>query len=132
MPNIFSQLMTVSEQRGGGFFLLIDPDRLSQSQYCALAAASEECGVDAILVGTSFMLNGDFATAVKDIKVETDLPVIIFPGSYAQITKHADAILFTSLISGRNPTYLIDEQVKGENSVLNQFRPATCLSNLAH
>jgi phosphoglycerol geranylgeranyltransferase len=43
----------------------------------------------------------------------TSLPVIIFPGSYTQITSAADAILFTSLISSRNPQYLIDEQVKG-------------------
>jgi phosphoglycerol geranylgeranyltransferase len=43
----------------------------------------------------------------------TSVPVIIFPGSYTQVTPEADAILFTSLISGRNPQYLIDEQVKG-------------------
>ena len=59
------------------------------------------------------MMAGHFPTAVKEIKARANLPVIIFPGSYAQITSSADAILFTSLISSRNPQYLIDEQVKG-------------------
>jgi phosphoglycerol geranylgeranyltransferase len=92
---------------------LIDPDRTPEHQSIALAEACEECGVDAILMGTSFMLNTDFAGAVRRVKKVTRLPVVIFPGSFAQITPDADAILFTSLISGRNPQYLIDEQVKG-------------------
>jgi len=110
---IYSRLMMVKEQRGGGFFLLIDPDRVTERVYLSLSEAAEECGVDAILVGTSFMLNTNFASAVKQIKGVTPLPVIIFPGSFAQVTPDADAILFTSLISGRNPNYLIDEQVRG-------------------
>lgn len=93
--------------------LLIDPDSSSERSYLSLAEAASDCGVDAILVGTSFMLNMNFSEAVRNIKEATPLPVIIFPGSYAQITPHADAILFSSLLSGRNPTYLIDEQVKG-------------------
>jgi phosphopantothenoylcysteine decarboxylase/phosphopantothenate--cysteine ligase len=80
-------------------------------EHVALAEAAADCGVDAILVGTSFMMAGHFPTAVREIKARADLPVIIFPGSYTQITSDADAILYTSLISGRNPQYLIDEQV---------------------
>lgn len=111
--HVYSRLMTVREQRGGGFFLLIDPDRVSEKVYLSLAEAAEEGGVDAILVGTSFMLNTNFTSAVRQIKGTTPLAVIVFPGSFAQVTPDADAILFTSLISGRNPNYLIDEQVKG-------------------
>ena len=99
--------------RGGGFLLLIDPDRSSERDYLTLAESAAECGVDALLVGTSFMMEGHFASAVREIKAVTSLPVIIFPGSFTQINSQADAILFTSLISGRNPQYLIDEQVKG-------------------
>ncbi len=93
--------------------MLIDPDKSHETNYLALCEAAEECCVDGILVGTSFMLNSNFAEAVKSIKEKTSLPVIIFPGSFAQITPDADAILFSSLISGRNPSFLIDEQVKG-------------------
>ncbi len=113
MGLVYEALLDARTRRGGGFLLLIDPDRTSESEYLHLAEASADCGVDAILVGTSFMMAGHFPTAVKDIKARTSLPVVIFPGSYTQITSQADAILFTSLISGRNPQYLIDEQVKG-------------------
>ncbi len=110
---VYQQLLSIKENRGGGVFLLIDPDRITERHCLSLAESAEECGVDAVLVGSSFMLNSYFAPAVKKIKASTKLPVIIFPGSFAQITPDADAILFTSLISGRNPNYLIDEQVKG-------------------
>jgi phosphoglycerol geranylgeranyltransferase len=113
MGQVFDSLLDARAARGGGFLLLIDPDRSRNSDYLALAEAASECGVDAILVGTSFMMAGHFPTAVKEIKARANLPVIIFPGSYTQITSSADAILYTSLISGRNPQYLIDEQVKG-------------------
>jgi len=110
---VYQHLLSIKQNRGGGFFLLIDPDRLSERHSLSLTESAEDCGVDIILVGSSFMLNNNFAPAVKKIKAATSLPVVIFPGSFAQITPDADAILFTSLISGRNPNYLIDEQVKG-------------------
>ena len=111
--SVYEQLLDVKEKRGGGFLVLIDPDKTDSNNYFALAESAKENGVDALLVGTSFMLNTNFSDVVKEIKSKSDVPVIIFPGSFAQITPHADAILFSSLISGRNATYLIDEQVKG-------------------
>jgi len=110
---VYDYLLSARNQRGGGFLLLIDPDSSSREHYIALAESAEECGVDAILVGTSFAIDSSFPHAVKEIKGATSLPVIIFPGSFAQIAPAADAILFSSLMSGRNPNYLIDEQVKG-------------------
>ncbi|MCM2271454.1 MAG: geranylgeranylglyceryl/heptaprenylglyceryl phosphate synthase [candidate division Zixibacteria bacterium] len=111
--SIYQRLLNSKSRYGGGFLLLLDPDRIEQREYLRLAEAAQECRVDGILVGSSFVLKSNFAQAVQAIKEVTDLPVIIFPGSITQITHHADAILFTSLLSGRNPTYLIDEQVKG-------------------
>ncbi|MFH2035577.1 MAG: geranylgeranylglyceryl/heptaprenylglyceryl phosphate synthase [Candidatus Zixiibacteriota bacterium] len=111
--SILENLLQCRDEKGGGFFLLLDPDRGSMDNILSLSAVAEDSGVDAILVGTSFVLESNFHDAVKEIKSQTNLPVIIFPGAHSQITPHADAILFTSLISGRNPQYLIDEQVKG-------------------
>lgn len=111
--SIYERLQNSKSRYGGGFLLLLDPDRIEQREYLRLAEAAQECRVDGILVGSSFVLKSNFAEAVQAIKEVTELPVIIFPGSITQITQHADAILFTSLLSGRNPTYLIDEQVKG-------------------
>ncbi len=110
---IYNKLMTTRKERGAGFLLLIDPDRVTPEIYTAQAEIAADCGVDAILVGTSFVLDSDFSSAVSRIKEASSVPVLIFPGSYAQICPSADAILFTSLLSGRNPFYLIEEQVKG-------------------
>ncbi len=113
MPGVYQQLLLTRERRGSGFLLLIDPDKVPDRSYVPLAEEAAECGVDAILVGSSFMMDSSFPSGVRKIKQVTSLPVIIFPGSFAQITPDADAILFSSLISGRNPSYLIEEQVKG-------------------
>lgn len=113
MGKTFARLMQVRDTKGGGFFLLLDPDRVPREQYIPLAEAALETGVDAILVGTSFTLESNFARGVREIKEAASVPVIIFPGSFAQVSPEADAILFTSLLSGRNPEYLIEEQMKG-------------------
>jgi len=118
--SVYDQLMSARDRHGAGFLLLIDPDRLDEKHYVALAEAAQDCGVDAIMVGTSLLLNADFATAVTNIKYVTSLPVILFPGSSAQISPDADAILFFSLLSGRNPTYLVEEQVKAA-PLIRQF-----------
>lgn len=69
--------------------------------------------MDAILLGTSFSLESQVVAASPEVRNRASVPVIVFPGSFAQVTPHADAILFSSLISGRNPSYLIEEQVRG-------------------
>ena len=68
--------------------------------------------VDFIFVGGSSVEDKETDELVLKIKDLTSLPVVLFPGNYQQITSHADAILFLSLISGRNPEYLINQQVK--------------------
>ena len=113
MNGVYTSLVETRARRGGAFFLLLDPDRHARREYVALAEAAEECGVDCILVGSSLLFHVDFHDAVREIKHHTDLPVVIFPGSYAQVCPDADAIVFSSLISSRNPGYLIDEQVRG-------------------
>ncbi len=95
--SVYNHLLQVKDSRGGGFMILVDPDKGQEKDYLATCEGAEECGVDAILVGSSFMLNSNFAGAVSKIKRATSLPVIIFPGSFAQITPDADAILFSSL-----------------------------------
>ena len=111
--SVYQHLLHVKKTCGGGFLLLIDPDKKPFDNALVLSEAAEACGVDAILIGSSFTLEPSFTKSTKQIKERTSLPVIIFPGSFAQINPYADAILFSSLLSGRNPNYLVDEQVKG-------------------
>lgn len=70
-------------------------------------------GCDAFLIGTSIGSPARFAAVTQAVKRAVNKPVLIFPNGAAQVVPHADAILFMSLLSGRNPEYLIGEQVKG-------------------
>ncbi|RKZ28363.1 geranylgeranylglyceryl/heptaprenylglyceryl phosphate synthase, partial [bacterium] len=105
-------LKGILAQKGGGLFILIDPDRGSPLELAKLAALSAELGADAILIGSSILLNDDLSETVRSIKSTTGMPVFLFPGNGQQITPGVDGILFLSLISGRNPRWLIEEQVE--------------------
>ncbi len=113
MPGIFDKLLEIKSERGGCFMVLLDPDRVTEEDLLATAEKAEDCEVDALLVGSSLAIKGNFHEAVKKIKGATNLPVILFPGSHSQVSPYADAVLFTALLSGRNPQYLIEEQLKG-------------------
>ncbi len=92
--------------------VLIDPDSIAEKERlidtCKLC---NDAGVDFIFVGGSLITNGFFEACISLIKAHTNIPVIIFPGDTLQVSKDADAILFLSLISGRNPDFLIGRQV---------------------
>lgn len=92
--------------------VLIDPDSIPDESFLVdLCGKAETSGADMILVGGSLITNGYFNDYVRVIKRESKLPVLLFPGSLMQISHDADAILFLSLISGRNPELLIGKQV---------------------
>jgi putative glycerol-1-phosphate prenyltransferase len=88
--------------------LLIDPDTFDMQVTPDMAADS---GVDLVLVGGSLLSGGDMEKTILAIKKACRMPVIIFPGSIQQINGKADAILNLSLISGRNPEFLIGQHV---------------------
>ncbi|PRX52513.1 phosphoglycerol geranylgeranyltransferase [Salegentibacter salegens] len=91
--------------------ILIDPDKFIEVEAAAyLKKIPKE--TTHIFVGGSTVEKFKTEKTVKAIKTETNLPVILFPGDYSQITETADALLFLSLLSGRNPEYLIEQQVK--------------------
>ncbi|MCL4118038.1 UNVERIFIED_CONTAM: hypothetical protein GTU68_019428 [Idotea baltica] len=75
-------------------------------------AAKIDKKADFIFVGGSTVENGATEKLVEALKKVTQIPIVLFPGDYTQISNKADAILFLSLISGNNPEYLIHQQVK--------------------
>jgi len=93
--------------------LLIDPDWASKNDWLFdVMSLVNESGIDLILVGGSLVFNIDkLDEIIITIKKLTSLPVYLFPGHPTQISKHADGILFLSLISGRNPELLIGQHV---------------------
>jgi phosphoglycerol geranylgeranyltransferase len=90
--------------------ILIDPDKVHLEQIKGLVEKAEPYA-DLLFVGGSLLVTNHFNDCISEIKKHTHLPVIIFPGSPAQISSEADGILLLSLISGRNPELLIGQHV---------------------
>ncbi len=101
-----------------GVWVLVDPDSLALDRLIDNILIAEEGGADVVLVGGSYLKQDCFDDTVRAIKASTKLPVVIFPGNSRQLSKHADGILFTSLLSGRNPQYLIGEQMMAAPIIL--------------
>lgn len=92
--------------------ILIDPEKFELTTAFAKAYLKKLPATSThLFVGGSTDPENKTESVVQLIKEHTALPVILFPGSYKQITNAADAILFLSLLSGRNPEYLIGQQV---------------------
>jgi len=109
--SVLSKLNDCVEKKGAGFIVLIDPDKKNDKNIDKLVEKANQNGVDAMFVGGSIMMDGLYHKRVERIKSISEIPVILFPGGVNQINKHYDAMLFMSLISGRNSHYLIGEQV---------------------
>ena len=109
--NTYDKLLKIKSERGAGYFVLLDPDKESPSNLAEMAKRCQDADADALLIGGSLLMNHHFEQAMEAIKNAVTIPVILFPGGAMQVSKHADALLFMSLISGRNPQYLIGEQV---------------------
>ena len=112
MDTVFEHLLNVKEQKGAGYLVLIDPDKQGVEDAGELAVRADEAGIDAFLVGSSLLMSDRMEAVIRRIKELSDLPVIISPGSSSHLSQYADAILLLSLISGRNPDFLIGEHVK--------------------
>jgi len=108
---IYNYLLNTIQTKGAAYLVLLDPDKLTLSKIAPFIRHCEKSGVDGFLIGGSLMMSGDLEAFIENVKVETSLPLIIFPGSINQISPSADAILFLSVISGRNPEHLIGKHV---------------------
>jgi len=109
--SVYKKIIDTIETKRACYLILIDPDKLSEGDIAPFLKKCEESGVDGILVGGSLMMSGDFDVFLLKVKKSTFLPVIIFPGGVSQVNPNADAILFLSIISGRNPEDLIGKHV---------------------
>ena len=108
---IYDHLINTITEKGAAYLILLDPDKLPEQKLAKFLRHCENSGVDGFLVGGSLMVNGDFDSFLEKVKSNTSLPAIIFPGSITQVSKTADAILFLSVVSGRNPEHLIGKHV---------------------
>jgi len=99
--------------RRPGVLVLVDPGRVTPAAAVAAAQAARAAGAAGVLIGSSFDGTRETHVVARAIREAVPgFPVVLFPGSAMQLTEHADLILFLSLVSGRNPQYLIEEHVR--------------------
>lgn len=108
---IYADLAKLKSERTSAFAVLVDPDKTSPTGMQYLAELCNESGVSYLLIGGSLLVADHMNECIRHFKAESDIPVLLFPGSPAQVTPYADALLYLSLISGRNPDLLIGQHV---------------------
>jgi len=101
----------ISDSPKAQLAVLIDPDKVWGSSLDRLIAAGTAAGVDMYLVGGSLLMGNRFSEVVAQLKAHAQAPVVLFPGNNFQVDANADALLMLSLVSGRNPEYLIGQHV---------------------
>jgi len=99
------------------FAVLIDPDKVNEATTEQLVSLALEAQIDYFFVGGSLVISSNLDECIRQLKVSCSIPVVIFPGSHSQISRYADALLYLSLISGRNPELLIGQHVISAPSV---------------
>jgi len=108
--NVYNQIISQVAQKKKMLAVLIDPDKCKNNTFEVLMLQIQQHTPDFIFVGGS-QLKQNFCELIQQLKSKTSLPVILFPGDATQFSASADALLFLSLISGRNPEYLIGQHV---------------------
>ena len=117
MSSIFNYLEEKRKQNKFCLLALIDPDKKNDIRLDSIINQINNSSFSAVLVGGSKIEDDKFEERLTFINSKTDLPIILFPGSSNQISPIAQSILYLNLISGRNPKYLIEEQVKGAKTI---------------
>jgi len=97
--------------------ILLDPDKINLAGIKNVVKKIEKLSADFIFVGGSYVKKGVTQKTVKVLKKYTNTKIVIFPGDVSQISPNADALLFMSLLSGQNPEYLINQQIKAASKL---------------
>lgn len=108
---LYHQIAERKQTGRKSFAVLIDPDKVDAGKIEQLVALSMEARVDYFFVGGSLVISNHLDECIQQLKSACNIPVALFPGSPSQVSKYADALLYLSLISGRNPELLIGQHV---------------------
>lgn len=110
-PTIYHQIAQARRESKKKFAVLIDPDKVRLAKWQGVLENAVEAGVDYFFIGGSLVVNDMLDFVLKSMKEKCHIPMILFPGNSFQLSYKADAILFLSLISGRNADLLIGKHV---------------------
>ena len=109
--NIYKKIIQSKKNGKKLFAILIDPDKQDTKDLLKIIEKCNSTKVDMFFVGGSLLTNDYLKNCITTIKKNSKIPVVLFPGNAMQVDEQADAILFLSLISGRNAEMLIGKQV---------------------
>jgi len=112
MKNIYNEIIQSKNKAKKLLAILLDPDKIIWEDFELLVVKINQSPATHIFIGGSQVKTHRIDELISRLKQKINLPLVLFPGNPSQISNEADAILFLSLISGRNPDYLIDHQVK--------------------
>ncbi len=116
---LYKHILLRKQQGIKSLAVLVDPDRSKSKDFDLLLDRSIQNKVDFFFIGGSLILDNAMPEMIRKIKSQTNIPVVIFPGNGMQINPEADAFLLLSLVSGRNPDYLIGRQVEAAITLRN-------------
>jgi phosphoglycerol geranylgeranyltransferase len=111
LTSTYDKIVQLKRENRKAFTVLVDPDKTTLKKADELVSLCTKANVDFIFVGGSLVVSDHLEELVQHIKSSCDIPLLLFPGSPSQVTPYADALLYLSLISGRNPEYLIGQHV---------------------
>ena len=111
MINIYNEILLAKVESKKLLAILIDPDKVSMESVNNLIQKINQSPATHILVGGSSFDGTHLDELIIELKSKTNLPIVLFPGNPSQISDKADGILFLTLLSGRNPDYLIEHHV---------------------
>nr|WP_314896166.1 geranylgeranylglyceryl/heptaprenylglyceryl phosphate synthase [uncultured Flavobacterium sp.] len=111
MTNIYNEIIQSKVESQKLLAILLDPDKVVWENLAVLISKINQSPATHIFIGGSLVTTNILDDLIVKLKQNSTLPIVLFPGNPSQISTEADAILFLSLISGRNPDYLIEHQV---------------------
>lgn len=109
--SIYQQILTCKTKGVKLLAILLDPDKLVVENLSNLILKINQSPATHIFIGGSSFDGNHLDELIIQLKAQINLPFFLFPGNPSQISKDADGILFLTLLSGRNPDYLIEHQV---------------------
>ena len=112
MTNIYNNILKSKAKNEKLLAILLDPDKIDLNRLGILIDKINQSPATHIFIGGSLVENNILNDLITALKQKSMLPIVLFPGNPSQISNKADAILFLSLISGRNPDFLIEHQVQ--------------------
>lgn len=117
---LYQELLNNKTNHKKSLAILLDPDKIVWETLSPLILKIKQSPATHIFIGGSHVESQILDDLIIRLKENLDLPIILFPGNPSQISAQADGILFLSLISGRNPDYLIEHQINAV-PILNQM-----------